>query len=413
MDKQNASRPDSTSTASTAQAAGAQNRPASKPDNGRQGGGETTLAASATMPRATNGPADGARQPASRGATAVAEAFTGIEELTQLGTTKMQDTVFEERDDVLSVINELEDQLDRYQDIRSSLERDLVQSNEQLVAAQQRVQELEWQGVTLQTRVDALEQVKSEVGILEEQIEEANTRAQRLAEQCVQSDKEISKLGSELKTANKQLEELWTVRKERDGLRGDLRALRARLDELERNQRETMEERAAFQSRVQETQLALEEARSARMQLEQTLQATNDRVQELQRLQKALEERIEAGRVDKKNLQAQIGHLERENARLVEQRQFYESELTGLRNSNRHAEAALVSMKKAFAEVRIAVTETRTRARRRTMDLWPRIGSIGAGSPQSASAELAAATPIGVEAPRPAEILRESAELDD
>ncbi|MBK8915177.1 MAG: hypothetical protein IPM64_11370 [Phycisphaerales bacterium] len=306
------------------------------------------------------------------------EALPEIDELAP-GSTRIQDTVFEERDDVLSVINELEDQLDRYQELRGTLERDLVQSTEQLNAAQQKVQELEWQAVTLQTRIDALEQIKQEVGILEEQVEEANVRASRLAEQVSAADKENTKIASELKTANKQLEELWAVRKERDGLRGDLRSMRGRLDELERSQRETMEERASLQSRVQETQLALEESRATRLQLEQNIQIAHERIGELQRMQKSLEERLEAGRVDKKNLQAQIGHLERENARLVEQRQFYESELTGLRNANRQAETALVSMKKAFAEVRIAVTETRTRARRRTMDLWPRIGSTGSG----------------------------------
>lgn len=322
------------------------------------------------------------------------EALPDFEELAP-GSTRIQDTVFEERDDVLSVINELEDQLDRYQELRGTLERDLVQSTEQLSATQQRVQELEWQAVTLQTRIDALEQIKQEVGILEEQVDEANARSARLAEQVSAADKENTKIASELKTANKQLEELWAVRKERDGLRGDLRSMRARLDELERSQRETMEERAGLQSRVQETQLALEESRATRLQLEQNLQIAHERIGELQRIQKSLEERLEAGRVEKKNFQAQIGHLERENGRLVEQRQFYESELTGLRNANRQAEAALVSMKKAFAEVRIAVTETRTRARRRTMDLWPRIGSTGPGAGHAAGGSLTV-DPAGV-----------------
>ena len=50
-------------------------------------------------------------------------------------------------------------------------------------------------------------------------------------------------------------------------------------------------------------------------------------------------------------------------------------EVTSLRNQNRTAETALASVKKAFSEVRVALSETKTRARRRAMDSWPRVGS--------------------------------------
>jgi|GEM_PF-1434752 len=287
----------------------------------------------------------------------------------------LQDTFVDERNDVLAVINELEDQLDRHQEIRETLERELTSTSEKLQAANQRVQELEWQVVTLQTRVEALEQLRGDVASLEEELGDVNARLQRANEQLVTSEKERTRLKIELKTANKQLDELWPVRKERDGLRAECKNLSNKVDELERTQREMLEERAALQSQLQEIQLALEEVTAERNKLQMALRTTEDRVRELTAVVDSLDEKIEALRAEKKNLQIQITHLERENARLVEQRQFYECEVTSLRNQSRTAEAALNSVKKAFTEVRIALNETKSRARRRTLDTWPRVGS--------------------------------------
>lgn len=294
-----------------------------------------------------------------------------------------RDLFHDDRDDVLTVINELEDQLDRYQEIRATLERQLAESTEQNVIAGQRVQELEWQTVTLQTRIDALEQSRQELASLEDHVAEATSRAIRTGEELQRVEKENERVTAELKQAAKQLEELWAIRKERDGLRTDLRTLRARLDEMERGQREWVDERNTLSRRLTETQLTLDESRTSRQQLEQDMRTAVDRANEAQRAFRTLEEKIESLRTEKKNFQAQILHYERENSRLVEQRQFYESELTSVRNSNRQTEAALASIKKAFAEVRVALGETRTRARRRTMDYWPRVGTVHAGLGES------------------------------
>lgn len=289
--------------------------------------------------------------------------------------TRLQDTFIDERNDVLSVINELEDQLDRHQDIRSQLERQLADATEQLQGAGQRAQELEWQCVTLQTRVDALEQLKQEIGALEEELTDANARAQRVGEQFVVADKERTQLKHELKAANKQLDELWPVRKERDTLRTEYRNLAVRIEDYERSQRELIEERTSLQSQVQDMQIAIDQHVNVRGQLENTVREQHDRVRELTQVQDTMVDKIDQLREEKKHIQAQLTHLERENARLVEQRQYFESEVTNLRNQGRAAEAALSSVKKAFTEVRVALSETKTRARRRATEMWPRIGT--------------------------------------
>lgn len=287
----------------------------------------------------------------------------------------LQDTFIDERNDVLGVINELEDQLDRHQEIRETLERELTGTSEKLQAANQRVQELEWQVVTLQTRVDALEQLRTDVASLEEELGDANARLQRTNEQLIAAEKERARLKTELKAANKQVDELWPIRKERDSLKTECNSLSTKVDELERTHREALEERAALNAQLQETQLSLEEVTADRNKLQMSLRATEDRIRELTTVLDSMDDKIESLRSEKKNLQIQITHLERENARLIEQRQFYECEVTSLRNQSRTAEAALNSVKKAFSEVRIALTETKSRARRRTLDSWPRVGS--------------------------------------
>jgi FtsZ-binding cell division protein ZapB len=102
------------------------------------------------------------------------------------------------------------------------------------------------------------------------------------------------------------------------------------------------------------------------------LRAADDRNEELLHVEDELKQKIETLRVEKKNCQAQLTHMERENARLIEQQQFFECELTSLRSMNRNAESALANVKKAFSEVRIALAETKTRARRRAIETWPR-----------------------------------------
>jgi chromosome segregation ATPase len=300
-------------------------------------------------------------------------------------TRTLKDTFLDERDDVLSVINELEDQLDRHEEIRQSLEHDLTRRSEQLQLANQRVQELEWQVVGLQTRVDALEHVRQELGLLEEQLGDANGRVQRLSEECKRTEKENARLDSELKAVNKQFGELWIVRKERDGLRADLRNLRAKLDQVEQSNRELAEERTQLQLRLHETLATLDQIRNAQHRLGRELRTANDRNHELQRVQETAEEKLEQLRTEKKSLQAQVAHLERQGTRLADQQQFYEGELSSLRNINRSAETALSNVKKAFADVRLALSETKSRVRRRTMENWPRINAGLRGVANAAS----------------------------
>jgi chromosome segregation ATPase len=293
----------------------------------------------------------------------------------------LQDTFIDERNDVLAVINELEDQLDRQQEIRETLERELSDATEKLQVASQRSQELEWRAVTLQARVDALEQIRNEVTSLEEELTDAAARAQRTNEQLLAVEKDRVRLRGDLKAAQKQVDELWAVGKERDGLRSECKLLSTKVEELERAQREGLTERTTLQAQLQEAQLGLEEATAERNKLQTGLRGAEDHIRELVTVQDTLDDKIETLRNEKKNLQVQLAHVERENARLVEQRQFYECEVSSLRNQSRAAESALNCVKKAFSEVRIALTETKTRARRRTLDSWPRVGSPLRGLP--------------------------------
>jgi DNA repair exonuclease SbcCD ATPase subunit len=309
-----------------------------------------------------------------------------------------QDLFLDERNDVMEVINELEDQLDRHQEVRERLETELKEANENLQTTGQRAQELEWQVVTLQTRVEALEQVRQEVALLEDEVANANGHIQRLTDEQGRVEKERARLRAELKAANKQLEELWAVRKERDGLRSDVKTITAKAEELERGQRDLIDERNALNARIQEMTTALDEARSDRHQHQIMLRVADDRARELARVQDELTDKIESLRAEKKKLQSHIAHMERESARLIEQRQFYETELSSMRNANRSAETALSSVKKAFAEVRVALTETKMRSRRRMVETWPRIGvplrgidSLGSDTTETRAEALAGA----------------------
>lgn len=315
----------------------------------------------------------------------------------------LHETFMDERDDVLGVINELEDQLDRYEETRTKVEHELTETAEKLQKTTQRTQELEWQVVTLQTRLDAAEQLRDEIAMLEEESADANRRCEQFNTQIIDVRKDNAHLTAELKTSNKQLEEYWRTKKERDTLRGDLRTAQGTLQETQQLASELSEDRARLNAQVQEAQITIEDTRSAKERLELDLRAGEDRIREMKHAQETLEDKLENARAEKKNLHAQIAHLDRENHRLGDQRQFYECELTSLRNMNRTTEAALASVKKAFAEVRVALTETKSRTRRRTVDGWPRISPNLAGIMDVPAATLADAETIEETAPtRPA-----------
>lgn len=380
------------------------NDPRSRRPNDTSGTAPSGTATTTAVP--TNGSADGGNGSTATPTTTATAAQQARQRILAAATiaadpppagipSPLVDTFLDERNDVLTVINELEDQLDRHQEIRESVERELAETSEKLQAATQKVQELEWQAVTLQTRIDALEQGKGEVTQLEEELADVHARAQRVTEQLESADKDKTRLKNELKTATRQLEELWAVRKERDGLKIDCKSLSTKLDELERSLRDATEERAQTSSRITDLTATLDESRAQTHQLSVTLRTAEDRIAELTRVQEALTDKVEAIREEKKTLQATIAHQERENARLIEQRQYYECELTSLRNMNRTAETALASVKKAFGEVRIALSEAKARVRRRTIDTWPRIGAtLRTGGPADAQV-LAQATDDG------------------
>ena len=181
--------------------------------------------------------------------------------------------------------------LDRQHEIRETLERELTSGTEQLQAANQRAQELEWRAVTLQTRVDALEQAQQQAAALEEEFSDANARLLRTREQLAAMEKERAQLKNELKTATKQVDELWAVRKERDGLRSDHKSLSTKVEELERNQREMFEARGQLQAEVQDVQVTLEETCAERNQLQTSLRAAEDDVRELVQVQESLSDK--------------------------------------------------------------------------------------------------------------------------
>ncbi len=314
----------------------------------------------------TRGGAEGERRPATPTPTprVIKAAATGPETTSRA----LHDTVMDERDDVLSVINELEDHLDRYEELRLRSEREIGQLNERVQAATQKSQELEWHGASLQTRLDALEHVRDENKLLQEEIAEANRRNTQLVEQVASGEQEAHRLRGELKMQQKDLEELWATRKERDGLRSDLKLTRSRLNESEQALQAAREECGALRGQLQETQSVLDETRAARQQMESTLHDSEDRVRQLARVQEAMEEKLQAGRVERKTLQARIAQLEREQQRIIDQRQFFECELNSARAAHRTTEAALTSVKKAFGEVRAALAEAKSRSVRRAGD---------------------------------------------
>ncbi|RMF74049.1 MAG: hypothetical protein D6744_15000, partial [Planctomycetota bacterium] len=199
---------------------------------------------------------------------------------------------FDERDDVISVIHELEDQLDRYEEIRAKLEQRLNEETQGRQAAEQTAQELEWRLLAMETKLEAAEQSRQEIAQLEEELKDAETNAARLREQLTQAQAEQTRLEQELRTQQKSLEELWTLRKERDGLRSELKAARSRADQLQRALEESTQQRNTLAGSLQKATAQLDEAQNQNRSLRGRLTTALEEKGELERSVTNLSEKL-------------------------------------------------------------------------------------------------------------------------
>jgi chromosome segregation ATPase len=277
------------------------------------------------------------------------------------------ETLVDERDDVLGVVSELEDQLDRYEEIRERLEDELNRTREQRSTAESTIQRLEWQIKAYQTQVEAHERLRQEAAALEERLADTNARTVRLGNQLEDAEKETQRLSRELSAAQSQADSLWTVQQETERLKVDLDAAQAQRAEIEQVLAEVAEDRNALRVQLQGTQAKCAELAGLNQQLEAKLRAARDNNDELRRAQDLLMGKLDQIRAERKNGLSQVAHLERENARLIERQRYHEREITSLRNKVRGAESEVAAATKAFTEVRAALLETSARTRRRSM----------------------------------------------
>ena len=124
---------------------------------------------------------------------------------------------------------------------------------------------------------------------------------------------------------------------------------------------------------MHETQATLREVRTNRHKLELDLRTAHDRIQKMQRVQETLGEKLVLLRAEKKALQGEFNVLEDAYGRLKEEKHNVEYEISTLRNKNQHAAEVIAKAKRVFGDVRLALSQTRSRARQRPGDVWPEL----------------------------------------
>src|SRR5690606_37423027 len=137
----------------------------------------------------------------------------------------------------------LEDQLDRYEEIRERLETELSDAHEQRARHEAAIQKFEWQIRSYEAQIGAHEQLRQENLLLEEKITDANARVQRAVSQFEEAEKEIQRLTHELNVAQRQVDSLWTLQKEVEGLKSDLKSANTKRAEADQIARDAGEER--------------------------------------------------------------------------------------------------------------------------------------------------------------------------
>lgn len=283
------------------------------------------------------------------------------------------DILAREQDDVIEVINDLAQELDRYQGIRARLEAKLLESRDQLAASNRRIQELEWHINTFEARAESADEIRREIATVEDELGTASERAHALGQELECEKRETVRLTDELRSANAQLEELWGVRAERAELASEVERLQAELGQIEHTLADLHDERTRLASQLQETQSTLREVRTQSHKFEHDLRNANNRIEKMQSVQESLGEKLVLLRAEKKALQDDYIKLDDAYGKLTEDRSTVEYEINSLRDRNRHAGEVIARAKRVFGDVRLALSQTRSRARKRPGNIWPEL----------------------------------------
>lgn len=284
----------------------------------------------------------------------------GVDSVTEDSEIKIDDfvDVSEERASIISIVNDLEGQIDTAYELKEALEADLKATRKKLSEESAARAQLEEQIKPLESQ-----------GVLVEQLREDLSFA----------DEERNKLASSLAEAQQQLE---AVTKERDSLSEKASSVEAQAKELEDEKTNleaqvmNLKDEVADMGRLRGE---LTKVTAARRDLAEQVRVLSNRLEASDTSKKALErdlamahEQVESlrGKITDADsrmttLRAQLEQQQATNRDLMETNTRLESELKALTTSCQTTKNELEAFKKALRDIRSEATRTSGRTRKR------------------------------------------------
>ncbi|MBN1257682.1 MAG: HEAT repeat domain-containing protein [Planctomycetes bacterium] len=259
--------------------------------------------------------------------------------------------VSEESVDIISIVRDLERELDAAFDLKESLETDLRATQERLADESSSRQELQAQVDLLEAQADLAEQLREEISFVKEEqnvltrkLEETSARANRLAE-----DRE--KFAEQLGISETRVKEL---QRDKIDIEAQLFTLKDRVKEFD----EATEARQLLEEKLRNLNSQLKSTETARSSLELEVAKIREIVRNLREENENLRRDLTVNNSELNSARGRLKGQEEENAKLTEANKRLEMELDTLTTKHEATCKVLEAAKKSLREIRNAAVRT-------------------------------------------------------
>jgi len=266
---------------------------------------------------------------------------------------------------IISIVKDLEEQLDAAFALKEALERDLAAVRSKLEEETATRGELAARVELLEAQVDLVEQLRDELSFVEE---ERNSAAKDLKERETQLTRvtlERDALAKEAADATAQID---VLERDRCDLEAQVLNLEDKVVETESLRRElaqTVASRDRLMQEVKDLAGRLDASETSRKALELDLKTSREAGEELRERTLDLEQRLDAAQTELASVRDELEEQQFINNELVESNRRLERDAKSLRAKNEAINVELEAKKAALHEVHSAAARTTKRIHRR------------------------------------------------
>lgn len=260
--------------------------------------------------------------------------------------------------DIISIVQDLEKELDTAFDLKESLESDLRRTREQLEAETAIRRDLENQLGDLESQAAQAHQLAEEINFVKEERNSLYGRIQDATSQVEKITKERDQLLTEKDSAGKHIKNL-----EREKI--DLEAQVFTLKDKVKDYNELKEQRGVMENQAQELSARLQDSEDQKNALQLDLAKLRKIVRRLRQENDSLRKELSTTTTDASQMRSELQHQQAENRELQETRNRLQRELTMLTAEHETTTQLLDKARAGLKAIRSAAMKTTERFRDR------------------------------------------------